>query len=248
MKILYYLAGIGSPNYDVKKHILIDNLNLLSRQGEVDLITNIYDETILHDLTITLLNLKCIGKYYNHVKKGVLSQLWLSNPYNTIIKNYDCVLFCLDDVRIIDLNIRDMLEKKRDHNMHIISPKIENSMHTWLMTNDDTVYNFYVTSGLEIFLLLFEPTDFNKFLEVQDIENPWLWGLDFLLGHLGFNCGVYHEYKAYHLFRATNGDSALTDAGENMLKYIKKHGFETFNDIVNSRHMVQHRFIVPKKD
>jgi hypothetical protein len=238
MKILYYVGGIGCPNYDVKKEVLYHNLRYLSYQGTIDVVINIYDSNIKDDIEIFLKELPFVNKYYIHFMKGVLCQMWLTNPYNHIVKEYHCIILSLDDVRIKRLSINDIIQVKRRHSLNTISPSVENSTHDWLMTNKDYKNNnLYITSGVEVFFLIFEGDDFLKFLNIQDMENPWGWGTDMLLSNLGIKCGVDHTSIVYHIFKQNGGVNSLVDAGESMLKFIRKHNFNTFQEIMNQFHI-----------
>ena len=78
------------------------------------------------------------------------------------IDNYDYILFVLDYVKIIHLDINDMIKIKNEYNIQMLSPKILNASHEYMFNYDElTINNF-----LEIFLLLMTPIDMKKYLSI----------------------------------------------------------------------------------
>lgn len=230
MKILYYLAGIGYPNYDTKKDILFHNLKLLSSQGNVDIILNIYDEKIVNDIQDSLKLCGYVNNIYSHYYKGILCQMWLTNPYNHITRNYDCVVLCLDDVEIIDIDIDDILVKKKILNIDLLSPCIQGAFHPWLMEKKEGV-DMYITRAIEFYVFIMDSENFHKYLNIQKADNPWGWGQDMLLGYLGFNCGIYHRWNARHVYKQTNGESAVRQAENQMVVYLNRLGFDSYQEV-----------------
>jgi hypothetical protein len=110
MKYLYYLSAIGEPNYNKKIEILFHNIDYICNQlkCKIDIILNVYDTN--PQLNKLLDNHENINKFFIHTKKGVLVELWKSNPFNQFIKNYDYIFFCYDDVEIETLYISEMIQ------------------------------------------------------------------------------------------------------------------------------------------
>ena len=81
MRILYYLCSIGTPKLDIKLEILNHNLNYLHRNiGNFDIMLNCYNSfnkinKFVHKFTF-------LDNIYTHNKKGVLAEVWLTNPFN----------------------------------------------------------------------------------------------------------------------------------------------------------------------
>jgi hypothetical protein len=93
MKILYYLAAFGSPNFELKLSFFKNNLEYIYNniKEKFDIIVNNYDvdkEKIIFDF---LNQISFIDKKYIFSKKGHLSELWLNNIYNSKITNYDFI-------------------------------------------------------------------------------------------------------------------------------------------------------------
>lgn len=198
MKFCYYLASIGNPNLDTKLTILIDNLNYIYNDinNSFDIIVNCYetDKNIINCIKNQINNLNFINNMYFYSKKGVLSELFLTNHFNDKINNYDYLFFILDDVKIININIKDMIRIKNKLNISIFSPKIIKATHPWMYAYDNITINNFV----EIYLLLLTPSDFNKYLKINTIENKWLWGIDLLFGYYNIKAGIINNYIAEH--------------------------------------------------
>ena len=92
-------------------------------------------------------------------KKGILTELFLTNPNNIHISNYDYILFIMDDVKIIYMDILAMIDIKKQNNIDILSPKITHSTHAYMNENSGLI----ITNFLEVYLLLVEPQNLFKF-------------------------------------------------------------------------------------
>ena len=220
MRLLYYIACIGKPDLDIKTEILISNLKYIydDIQCRFDVCINCYetDEGTYTNLQGTVNGLGFIDNCYVYVKKGVLTELFLTNPHNKIIDNYDYIMFIMDDVKIFDMKLREMIRIKERMNITAFSPKIINSTYTYMhIHNDVTINNF-----LEIYLLLLTPSDFNRFIGLYTIENKWMWGIDLLFGHFNIKAGVANKFTAIH---ALPSKCNHKDAEALLMTYINKH-------------------------
>ena len=112
MKILYYIPAFGNPNADIKYKILNHNISYIYDQIKkpFDICINFYTHS--PDVIINIQKNPFINKLLVYEKKGVLTELFLTNPHNSLIKEYDYILFILDDVRIVNMDIMKMIEIK----------------------------------------------------------------------------------------------------------------------------------------
>jgi hypothetical protein len=204
MKLLYYLPAIGNNNLDIKYNILLHNLNYIYNNiGEkFSIAINFY--TVSEMIKENIKNLDFIENMYVYEKEGILTELFLDSDSNKYLSSYDYILFVLDDVKIIDLDILKMIEIKNKYNIEILSPKITKSTHKFMneYSNNKLTFNNF----LEIYLLLLSPTDFNKFCSIHTKENKWMWGVDFLFGYYKITTAVIHKYSANHEL-PSNGNS-----------------------------------------
>jgi len=225
MRLLYYIACIGNPDFDIKTEILVSNLNYIYAdiQCSFDVCINLYetDDSTYTDLYNILNGLDFIHHCYIYIKKGVLTELFLTNPNNKCIDNYDYIMFIMDDVKICDLKLREMIRIKEQLGISVISPKIINSTYSYMhIHNDVTINNF-----LEIYLVLLTPSDFNRFIGLYTIENRWMWGIDLLFGHYNIKAGLVNKFLAIH---ALPSKCNRIEAGACIMTYINTH--TPFND------------------
>jgi hypothetical protein len=230
MKFLYYLASIGNPDLQIKMNILFDNLNYIYKyhKYKFDIIINCYetDVNIYTKIRDKVLRLSFINNCYLYVKRGVLTELFLTNEYNHLVYNYDYIMFILDDVKIIDIDLNEMIRIKNTLNIGVLSPRIVNSTHAFM-----NIYNgITINNCLEVFLLLLSPYDFDHFLSIYTVENKWMWGCDFLFGYYNIRAGVINKYSAHHILSSKSDKSIANNL---MLSYlVKKTSFKNLNDIL----------------
>lgn len=203
MKLLLYIAAIGNPKIEEKLTILNNNLKYIENTNcfdEITLSLNIYDS---YEIITNYLK-KYSNKIFIHYKKGILSELFLTNPHNNIIHNHDYILFILDDVKINNINFKDFINIKQKYSIEFLSPKILNGNWPYMYNQPSNVLS--IMNHLEIFCIFFEPKDFKKFLEINCIDNKWIWGVDHLFGFLNITTCIYNKYTVSHYFR-TNGET-----------------------------------------
>ena len=222
MNFLYYLSCIGNPNILTKIYILRRNLLYIFNniQCYFDIIVNLYEtDKESYNLIETLLSkLKFINTKFIYVKKGILSEVFLSNKYNKHIFKYDYILFILDDIEIENLDINEIIRVKKKYNLEIISPKVIYSTHPqWnsLRGNVLTINNF-----LEVYCLLMNPYECIKFFSLHTIKNKWMWGADLIFGYFNIKVGTYYKYTVIHrLSSKANKIDAITCMNEYLEKY-----------------------------
>ena len=226
MKLLYYLPAFGKGNIDKKINILMHNLQYLydNTNESFDICINFY--TICEDLKSEIRALPFINNLYVYEKEGVLTELFLTSPNNEYISSYDYMLFVLDDVQLMDFDMKKMIEVKEKYNIEILSSKIINSTHTFMHENSGlTINNF-----LEVYLLLMKPNDFTRFCSMHTIQNKWMWGADFLFGHYNIKAGVFNNCVANHVLPS---ESNRGEASRKMSEYFSNHvkKYRSLNDI-----------------
>jgi hypothetical protein len=199
MKFLYYLACIGNPDLDDKMRILINNLRYIydDIKCPFDICVNCYetDETVYNHIFDKLRSLGFIENCYMHVKRGVLTEVFLTNEYNKLVDNYDYIMFIMDDVKIMDMNLLEMIRIKKLLNISVISPQIIGATYLYMYNNTGiTINNF-----LEIYLVLLSPADFKQFIGLYTIENRWMWGIDLLFGYYNIKAGIVYKFSAMHM-------------------------------------------------
>jgi hypothetical protein len=237
MKLLYYIPAIGFPDLNIKLDILNKNLNYIYNKLKINfsIIINIYsDENIILQ---NINKIKFLDNIFTYYKKGVLTELWLTNNHNEEIKNYDYILFVLDDVLIHDIDLTDMIKIKNLYNISLLSPKVIKSTHKFMYENNCLTLN----NSVEVYFLLLNPNDFIKFSSIYTIENKWMWGVDLLFGYFNINAGVYNKYYVEHMLPSKSNKREAYKLG---LIYIKKYGFNNYNDIFKKYSNVKKKIIL----
>lgn len=242
MKLLYYLAAIGPHSYEKKIELFFKNIECIFRDmgdeiSTIDVMINMYESNQV--FIDSLYACERIDKIYIHHKKGVLVELWKTNPYHNVIENYDIVLFIFDDIEIEELNLKSMLEVKEKHKLDIISPRVRGASHRWLMDSFQKDEYLLLVNMVEIYMMLITPDVFYRFMEVHDVENKWTWGVDILLGHFGFQCGIYKDACVLHYF--PNNRINNREARKSMIRYIDKHGFDNIQQIKEKYPFIKYR-------
>jgi hypothetical protein len=226
MKFLYYLAAIGEPNIDIKIKNLRENLEYIYDNIKInfDIIINCYEEDL--DLVKFISDLCFLDNIYIHNKKGVLCELWFTNKHNENVKNYDYILFMLDDVKILNLNLNLLIDIKHKYNIEFLSPKVLRA--TWDYMKNSKYNNLILTNRVEIFCLLLNPVDFNKFISLNDINNCNIWGVDYIMSHFNIRTAVYHNNVVDHILKSnSNHNKAI----EQMTIFLNKYGYTSDTDI-----------------
>lgn len=226
MKLLYYIPGFGEPNLKLKVSILEHNIEYIYNQNKepIDICINLYTSS-----SEIIRNLECnkyINKVFVYEKKGVLTELFLTNPNNSIVQEYDYILFIFDDIKIININIMKMIEIKKKYNFELLSPKILKATHRFM-----NLYNngISINNCLEVYFILLEPENFYKFLSLNTIENKWMWGLDFLFGYNEIKVGIYFDSIVEHMLPSKSNRIEALRLCNNFIK--KKTKFNNINDL-----------------
>ena len=135
----------------------------------------------------------------------------------------------MDDVLINNLNISEFIEIKNKYEISFLSPKVIGGTWNYMRNHNDNILGF--SNRVEIFCLLFNKDDFNKYMDINDIENPHTWGVDLLLGHFKIKSAIYYKFMVTHVLKSdTKRETALYE----MNKYLMKHGFLHMGQIFDS--------------
>ena len=233
MKFLYYLAGVGNPDFETKIDILKNNLHCIFKDIEqnFDIFINCYDDIEIENF-INKTNFPFLDNVYINYKAGKLIELWHDNPYHSYLSNYDYILFILDDIEIKKMNLYELIYIKNHYKIEFISPRVDNA--TWEYMNLYSGNKLAITNRLEIYCFLFDYKNFERFLSINDIENPNIWGVDYIMGHYKIKTAIYYKFDVVHKLQTKNNtlnnyDQAISD----MDKFFKKHGYNSREDFLD---------------
>lgn len=225
MKWIYYLVSIGNPNINIKLKILQKNLEYMYNNinKKFSIIINCYD--CEEEVREFINKFDFLENIYFYFKKGVLTELWLTNPYNIEMKNYDYILFILDDVCIKDIDFEETIKIKNKYKIDIVSPRINNSTHPF-MNNLENGLTF--TNVLEIYCLFLTYDNFLKYASINTIENKWMWGVDFMFGYFKIKTAIINKFKAVHILPSLSNHK---EAYRLCNQYLQKYGFNSLEHI-----------------
>lgn len=235
MRFVYYLAAIGNSNLERKLAILSKNLNYIYNNINVkfDIIVNCYNN--YDAINFYLQGCDFLNKILIHNKKGVLTELFLTNPYNASLVNYDYILFILDDVEIQGMDIRSMISIKERFKIEILSPKVINSTHSFMNIYDSNTLT--INNAVEVYCLLLKYKDFVRFTTIHTVENKWMWGADFLFGYFNIKAGVYNGAVVKHMLLPSKRN--INNANNLMHDYLRKVNFRgTLNEIIPVKNVI----------
>jgi hypothetical protein len=216
MKLLYYLPAFGEGKMDIKGEILLHNLEYIFNdiKQPFSICLNMYTNDEL--LKLRLSSLEYLENIYVYEKKGVLTELFLTNPANIHVDSFDYIFFCMDDVKIENINFQRMIELKEKYNIEILSPKVTNATHSFMYEcNNLTINNF-----LEVYCMLMNPENFRKYLSINTVENKWTWGVDLLFGFHKIKVGVLNIFEVNHFIK--DNASNQNEATALMINYIQQ--------------------------
>lgn len=227
-EFIYYLAAIGNPNFYEKIKFLNHNLNYLNAYyDKFDIFINCYDdspiEQYINNKLFPFLDNIIISK-----KPGMLSELWINNPKHDLLKNYNYILFILDDIMLDNCCIPRLIEIKKSQNLQFISPIVKKA--TWEYMKNTYKNYFIKTKRLEIFCFLLTYTDFETFVSLNTIENCNAWGIDYIMSYKNISCGLStNDVVTHKLPSKSNHKLAIIQC----TNYLKKHGFSSISDFLN---------------
>ena len=227
-ELIYYLAAFGTPNIDNKYNILRHNLNYIydSINTHFDLFVNLYDNTDF-EIFINKHEFPFLNNIIIHRKKGILCELWIDNPYHNVLSNYTHILFILDDVKIHKLDINSLINIKKQYQIEFLSPAVRKA--TWSYMKPQKTKSLVLTHRLEIFCFLLNYMDFIKFMNLNYIHNPNMWGVDYMMSHYKIRCAIYNTCVVEHMLKSAS-DHLL--AINQMNIYFKHHQFNSREDFL----------------
>lgn len=206
MKLLVIVPGFGDPHWDTKVDILRKNIASVSahfhdyafhiiqytqgKQLPNDILAN-PNITVIHDKGILGRNI------HVHAPPSILDT---HNP--------DYVMILLDDIELeTPFDWEHMLIMQKELDLDISSPVLTNSkMSYWpfMIHNNDPALMAQITTRCELFCYLMTPVAYRIYYKFCDPENPWMWGMDFMLNsHMGMRVGILNRVRMMHHFWRT---------------------------------------------
>jgi inorganic pyrophosphatase len=212
-----FLIGFGMPNLDIKKNILIKNLEIIKKWKDdyiIDLYIYIYNPQFancLNDINFT----KYVRNINIIVKPGIVGEFIYQNV-SLLYNKYEYVILFLDDIELPDnFDLEKMLMVYNLEKLDILGlPLTRDSPHnhTFMLQNIDMLnkgYTFRQTNFVELFFYFISANRFPKYLRFFTKQSQWCWGLDVAIGCYGLRLGILECYPIKHYFKAASYNSSL---------------------------------------
>jgi hypothetical protein len=224
-KLLVIIPGLGNPHFDTKIQILLNNITTLRKSHiHISLYIFLYSEEHLKELQEKLQNIQIDINII--CKPGVIGQFIYNDISNTLVKNYDYILFILDDIELDKrYNINDCINLYKTYNMDILSFPLtsgSNTAHDFMLQKQDFKNNILEVNFIEFFSYFMNPETFYRYKKFFNKDTCWLWGIDYTLYKYNFRLFRIEYLPIKHYFRNSGYSANLPDPNLE-LAYIKKN-------------------------
>ena len=226
--LLVIIPGFGNPHVQAKVDILrknmstIRNTNVFTQphfrifqyeaEAEFTMPTDIANDP---DVTITK-------------EPGIIMQFLHKHVVPSVVEHYDYVMILLDDVELLEpVPWTDMLTTKQCMKYDIVACCLkERSMSYWEFTCKMKDPNVWIREQAvcECFCYLMDRNTYNTYYTFIDPNNPWSWGMDFIIhSHMKLRCAVFNDFVGHHYFNnLTSGQSVEARKASSI--YFQKYG------------------------
>jgi hypothetical protein len=222
-KLLVIIPGFGVPHFDKKLDILLNNIKTLRNSNiDISLYIFLYSEEHLNLLQEKLQNIQIDINIIS--KPGVIGQFIYNDIPNTLVENYDYILFILDDIELDkEININDLIGLYKKYDMDIVSFPLTNdsdTAHDFMLQMDRYKDNILEVNFIEFFSYFMNPETFYRYKAFFNKDTYWLWGIDYTLHKYNFRLFRLEYLPIKHYFRNSGYSHNLPDP-QKELAYIK---------------------------
>jgi hypothetical protein len=228
MKVVI-IPGFGNPHIETKCDILRTNLRYIGDDAALLIFcyategAAVIPEDLLHDKRIMWV-----------FEKGILAEfLALHAAPHQIVERFGIdnpeIMIILDDIELCaPVDWTGLKKIKEACGVHIVSPTLtERTMSYWPFMVHDTKYFGRIQSVCELFCYYMDFDAYKKYFQYVDAENPWMWGMDFILySVMGLKSLLLNTWNMKHHFKRTDDASHARSDSD---KYLKKYGLEWAN-------------------
>jgi len=214
MKLLVVIPGFGEPHAPLKRAILDHNIQLIR-------------STFVGDITLRIFNYgEKKGFEYEHVQveetveKGVVGQFLYRFITSDYIESeqYDYVMILLDDIKLQnDVHVDTLIQFYNTYNYNIMSPSLTRTSkyeHEYMLSTQQPTIR--CVNGLELFCYILNKESYIKYYSLLDEQSAWLWGIDLVLRHKGFKCGIVDCMTIHHYIKNESYRPDLPDPHKEM--------------------------------
>ncbi len=195
-KILVVVPGIGRPNFTKKIEILKNNLSYFNGIDYDVCVFNYSENVKIPQNVVNKFDLNVVSE------KSIVGDFLKRHITPEFVKKYTHVIISLDDAEIQEgFSFEDALNFYNENNLDILSLSYTHDSKTpWeiMLSNYNLVGR--VTTFVELMFYIMDSNRYTKYYEYIFSENPWMWGVDFLLYHKGFKLGIIDKMSIKHYF------------------------------------------------
>lgn len=216
--IVVLIPGFGEPHVPQKKAITEANIAKLRSSG--------------YGITIKMMQYS--GLTYVHGVDTVVERPggtvggFLKECDPATLPPHDAVVILLDDVELMDdIDIGGMV-RALDY-CDIVSPAVSVDspvlVHAYMSCPDESPdTDLVVTTHCELFCYVMKPAAYAVWWSNISMHNPWLWGMDLMLHHMGLRVGLVPKMHTRHHFSGAYDKATAMDACRT---YIAPYTFES---------------------
>lgn len=237
------IPGFGAPHSDVKRDVLINNINRIVRSNDwshVKVVVCVYDDTSLEDdlfehfANVSLEIKRGAGLPGSFIKRH-------ATPDD--VAEFDYVLILFDDIVLQpNVDFATIMRLKSDFCLNIVSPTLTLDSPTvfdFMRTVPNNPAILKIVPCCECFCYFMDRASFvHMYYPHVDPEiNPWLWGLDMILRYkLGMRVGMLNQMTMRHLYHNTcYVQRPDADPYQGRSATFKKHGILDTREVSEQR-------------
>lgn len=236
MKLFVLVTGFGNNHIEHKVQILKNNIKkILSKSKDVwtHITINIavYEENyilsineLLKDYIPPNININIEVIY----KKGIVGEFIYNIAIPNVVCNYDYIMLILDDVEIIeDIDWEYLLIIKENSQSDIISPSMSKTSlleNKNMFVNERNIYNAKIIPECEYFCYIMDKyTYIDKYYPLIDTNNPWMWGIDLILGLADIRVCLINSFVIHHYYKGESYFNFQRNPLDDMSLYLDKY-------------------------
>lgn len=227
MKLFVLVPGFGDPHWDAKVNILRRNVATVASYFQ-EYVFCIIQYTQNKHLPEDLLEDPHIEVVYD---QGILAKNIHTHapPQRVDRHNPDYVMILLDDVELqTPYDWAHMIALQKQYELDIVSPSLTTSgMSYWnfmVQIKNPSIVATLMTR-CELFCYLMTPDAYDTYYDFCDPNNPWTWGMDFILkSHMNLRVAIAHRLGMMHFYsQSTYTNVSKPSPQEDAEKYLAKH-------------------------
>lgn len=228
MSVLVVVPGFGSPHINAKADILRRNMATLAPLNP-DFVIFCYEPDGPAAVPI---NLPLPAKWI--YEPGIIGQFIKRHitPEYARARAYDYIILLLDDIELdAKIDYAKVLKFMDLTGLDMVSPTLASrDMSFWgeIMTPIPDSPNIIarIMPFIELFCYIFRADAYcEKYWPFVDADNPWMWGLDFILqSHMKIRAGLLNNVTMKHYFANSAYSKDLNDPRRDSERYLERHG------------------------